>query len=68
MILPTPEFDPMFANDGIPFRTKMLAYIEQEFADIVNDRQRFLYSNSGMDWFTQQANSDVSELRPNEAA
>ncbi len=34
MILPTPEFDPMFADDGVPFRDKMVDYIRREFADI----------------------------------
>lgn len=68
MILPTPEFDPMFADDGVPFRTKMLAYIEQEFANILGDRRRLLYGQSGLDWLAQQISSELSELRPNEAA
>ena len=68
MILPTPEFDPMFADDGIPFRIKMLGYIEQEFADILGDHRRLLHSNSGFDWLAQQVGSELSELRPNEAA
>lgn len=68
MILPTPEFDPLFADDGIPFRTKMLGYIEQEFADILGDRQRLLHSNSGLDWLAKQVSSELSESRLNEAA
>ena len=68
MILPTPEFDPMFADDGIPFRSKMLDYIEQEFADILGDRRRLLHSQSGLDWLAQQVGSELSESRPNEAA
>ncbi len=35
MIIPTPEFNPMFAHDGIAFRDKMIAYIQQEFADLI---------------------------------
>ena len=29
VIIPTPEFAPMFAEDGIPFRAKMIEYIER---------------------------------------
>ena len=68
MILPTPEFDPMFAADGVPFRTKMLGYIDQEFADILGDRRRLLNSNTGLDWLAQQINSELLQLRTNEAA
>ena len=35
MIIPTPEYDPLFAADGVPFRDRMLAYIEREFADLI---------------------------------
>lgn len=35
MIIPTPEFDPFFARDGVPFREKMLAYLQQEFAELM---------------------------------
>lgn len=38
MIIPTPEFDPMFADDGISFRTKMIEYINREFADLLGPR------------------------------
>ena len=68
MILPTPEFDPLFADDGIPFRTKMLGYIEQEFSDILGDRRRLLNSHSGLDWLAQQISSELSQFRPVEAA
>ena len=68
MILPTPEFDPLFAEDGIPFRTKMLGYIEQEFSDILGDRWRILNSNTGLDCFAHQISRELSQLRPNEAA
>ena len=68
MILPTPEFDPLFADDGIPFRTKMLGYIEQEFADILGDRRRLLNSDAGLDWLAQQINRELSPRRSHEAA
>lgn len=35
MIIPTADFNPMFAEDGTPFREKMLAYIQQEFGDLL---------------------------------
>ncbi len=68
MILPTPEFDPLFAEDGIPFRTKMLGYIEQEFSDILGDRRRLLNSKASLDWLAQQISRELSQLRTNEAA
>jgi hypothetical protein len=68
MILPTPEFDPMFADDGIPFRTKMLAYIEREFFDILGDPRRLLRSESGLDWLAQRINREIPQKRPQEAA
>ena len=68
MIIPTPEFDPLFAEDGVPFRTKMLGYIEREFSDILGDRQRLLNSNSGLDWLAQQISRELSPARSHEAA
>lgn len=35
MIIPTPQFDPLFAVDDIPFRSKMLDYIEREFSELL---------------------------------
>ena len=58
----------MFADDGIPFRTKMLAYFEQEFSEILGDRRRLLRSESGLDWLANQISSELSQLRPKEAA
>ena len=48
MIIPTAKFDPMFAEDGVPFRTKMLRYIQREFADIVDQDVRALQSDSDL--------------------
>ena len=47
MIIPTPEFDPLFADDGVPFRTKMFDYIRREFADLVGPRLALLESEEG---------------------
>ena len=49
MIIPTPEFDPLFADDGVPFRTKMFDYIRREFADLVGPRLALLESEEGAD-------------------
>ena len=68
MIIPTPDFDPLFTEDGIPFRTKMLGYIEHEFSDILGDRRRLLNSNTGLDWLVQQISHEQSQHRPQEAA
>ena len=67
MILPTPEFDPLFADDGVPFRTKMLRYIEQEFSDILGDRRKLL-KNCGVERLPEGVASEASTLRANEAA
>jgi hypothetical protein len=48
MILPTPEYDPMFANDGVPFRTKMVQYIEREFSDLLGSHTGLLRSEQGL--------------------
>ncbi len=68
MILPTPEFDPMFANDGIPFRTKLLARIEQEFSDLLGERKRLLGSESERIWLTRQIDSQITRPRSSDAA
>jgi len=38
MIIPTAEYDPLFARDGIPFREKMIGYIIREFGDTLAAR------------------------------
>ena len=48
MIIPTPEFDPLFANDGVPFRTKMLQYIQREFADLKEAQNFLLMGDEGL--------------------
>ncbi|WP_437204452.1 hypothetical protein [Planctomicrobium sp. SH664] len=42
MIIPTPEFDPLFADDGTPFHEKMREYIRREFQDLVDLEKRLL--------------------------
>ncbi len=68
MIIPTPEFDPLFADDGIPFRTKMLDYIEQEFADILGDQRRLLSSDSGLQRLAELISGQLSRDATREAA
>ena len=47
MIIPTPEFDPLFAEDGVPFRTKMIQYINREFADLLATPIDLLHKDEG---------------------
>jgi hypothetical protein len=68
MIIPTAEFDPMFADNGIPFRTKMLAYIAQEFADLLGDGRRLLRNEGGLDQLSLEIASARSQVRPQAAA
>ena len=49
MIIPTPEYDPLFANDGVPFREKMKAYIREEFSDILGADLALLKSDAGLE-------------------
>ncbi len=49
MIIPTPEFDPMFAEDGIPFRDKMIGYIRREFSDLLGADARLLDAPGGLE-------------------
>lgn len=63
MILPTPEFDPLFADDGIPFREKMLAYIEREFSDMLGERRLLLRTDTGLAWLAEQAHQKPSPPR-----
>lgn len=49
MIVPTPEYDPWFANDGIPFQEKMCQYIKREFGDVLGADVALLSSRSGLE-------------------
>lgn len=48
MIIPTADFDPLFAHDGTPFREKMLAHIQREFADLLGGRAQLLEGKDGL--------------------
>jgi hypothetical protein len=49
MILPTPQHDPLFAEDGTSFRQRMIRYIEREFADVLGGRSGLLCSEEGLE-------------------
>ncbi len=66
MILPTPEYDPLFADDGVPFRTKMLRYIEREFADILGDRHYLLGSDRGLEQLAELVANQPITASPRE--
>ena len=73
MIIPTAEYDPLFADDGVPFRDKMLNYIEREFGDVLGPRKRLLQSDDGVDALAEfyaksYAMQSVTLARPNQAA
>jgi hypothetical protein len=57
MIIPTADFDPMFANDGIPFRSKMTAFIKREFNDMLGPDVKYLDSNSGLEHLSTKYNT-----------
>jgi len=39
----------MYADDGVPFRTKMIQYIEREFADLLGPQIGLLKSDAGLE-------------------
>ena len=48
MIIPTPDFDPLFADDGIPFGLKMRQYIQREFAEQLGPYTALLETEEGL--------------------
>ena len=64
MIIPTPEFDPMFADDGIPLRTKMVQYIEREFADLLGTHVGLLRTDEGLAVLSRIDFNNSSETSP----
>ena len=60
MIIPTSESDPLFAEDGTPFREKMLVWIQREFADILGNNVSLLNSPGGLEELSRVYS--VSEL------
>ena len=63
MIVPTPEYDPLFARDGAPFQVKMLVYIQREFADILGPRTALLSTPEGLNQLAAIVN-EQSTYRP----
>jgi len=53
MIIPTPEFDPLFAEDGVPFQIKMTEYIQREFADVLGPRIGLFRVDNALDILSQ---------------
>jgi hypothetical protein len=69
MIIPTAEFDPMFADDGVPFRIKMVRYLEREFAGILGPRVMLLHSDEGLETLSRTyVDASLSTSRQNNAA
>lgn len=48
MIIPTAEFDPMFADDGVPFGIKMRHYIQKEFMRELGPYRALVNSEEGL--------------------
>ena len=68
MIIPTPEFDALFAEDGISFRTKMIEYIKREFADVLGPRIGLLRSDEGLETLAEMYFPDDRESSGRKAA
>jgi len=69
MIIPTPEYDPMFARDGVPFRTKMIEYIKREFSDLLGPRVGLLEMDDGLDRLSVlHSQTAIGLNRPRKAA
>lgn len=49
MIVPTAEYDPTFAEDGVPFREKMTACIRREFADLLGPHAGLPATDAGLE-------------------
>jgi len=49
MIIPTPEYDAMYAGDGVPFRAQMIRYIEREFGDMLRGPGGQLPTDRGLE-------------------
>lgn len=63
MIIPTAEYDPLFANDGVSFREKMVGYIIREFSDTLGPRVGELQSDAGLDALSAVYNPSATEIR-----
>ncbi len=63
MIIPTTDYDPMFAADGVPFRDKMIAYIIREFSDTLGPQTGLLHSDAGLDALSAIYNPSAADTR-----
>jgi hypothetical protein len=68
MIIPTAEYDPMYADDGVPFRAKMIRYIEREFGDLLRGSGRSLPGEGGLEMLAETAASQRRGDAAREAA
>lgn len=68
MIIPTADFDPMFADDGVPFRTKMVAYIREEFADLLEPRRGLLQNAADVEILADMSRSEDRDSAARKAA
>ena len=68
MIIPTPEFDPLFADDGVAFQIKMTEYIRREFADLLGPRIGLLRSDAGLEMLAGMYRPEKSESNHRKAA
>ncbi len=68
MIIPTAEYDPLFANDGVPFRDKMFDYILREFSDLLGP-QTGLHRRDALEAISENEIPFANETtRPSRAA
>jgi hypothetical protein len=63
MIIPTPDFDPLYADDGVPFRAKMLDVIRREFADLLGPHAKLLKLPNGLDVLAETYGTANEEQR-----
>lgn len=69
MIIPTPEYDPLFADDGVPFSEKMRQTIRREFSDVLGARASLLETDQGLETLSCLYTSAVaSAVRQDKAA
>jgi hypothetical protein len=68
MIIPTPEFDSLFTEDGISFRTKIIEYIKREFGDLLGPRIGLLQTDDGLETLAEIHRPETSEATGRKAA
>ncbi len=58
----------MFADDGVPFRAKMIEYIEREFSDMLPPHRHLLHSDGGLEELARRISRQPTETRSAKAA